>query len=118
VGLTEAGFAPGDRMGLYVQNDPAFVIGLLGAWKAGGAAVAINPMNKARELRHLLVDSGARALLCLDELYDAVARHLRPEQVVTLTAFAGLMIATNVFNNALRVDLDDYLLPFRKGARR
>jgi len=27
--------------------------------------------------------------------------------------FGGMMIATNVFNNALRVDLDDYLLPFR-----
>jgi alkylhydroperoxidase family enzyme len=52
-----------------------------------------------------------------DELYAAVARHLHPEQVVTLTAFGGLMIATNVFNNALRVDLDEYLLPFRKGAR-
>ena len=35
-----------------------------------------------------------------------------------LTAFGGLMIATNVFNNALRVDLDDYLLPFRKGVGR
>ena len=53
-----------------------------------------------------------------DETYSAVARHLDPAQVVTLTAFGGLMIATNVFNNALRVDLDDYLLPFRKGARR
>ena len=39
-----------------------------------------------------------------------------PPQIVTLTAFGGLMIATNVFNNALRVDLDEYLFPFRKGA--
>ena len=53
-----------------------------------------------------------------DEVYSAVARYLDPAQIVTLTAFGGLMIATNVFNNALRVDLDDYLLPFRKGARR
>lgn len=53
-----------------------------------------------------------------DEQYAAVARHLRPEQMVTLTAFGGLMIATNIFNNALRVDLDEYLLPFRKGAER
>jgi hypothetical protein len=53
-----------------------------------------------------------------DELYAAVARHLSPEQTVTLTAFGGLMIATNVFNNALRVDLDEYLLPFRKGSPR
>jgi long-chain acyl-CoA synthetase len=74
VGLLDAGFAPGDRLAVYVQNNPAFVVGLLGAWKAGGAAVAINPMNKARELTYLLGDSGATALLCLEELYDGVAR--------------------------------------------
>jgi long-chain acyl-CoA synthetase len=74
VALAEGGFAPGDRVGVYVQNDPAFVIGLLGAWKAGGAAVAINPMNKARELTYLLSDSGATALLCLEQLYESVAR--------------------------------------------
>ncbi|GAA5170853.1 hypothetical protein GCM10023321_68590 [Pseudonocardia eucalypti] len=73
-GLAAHGFAPGDRLAVYTQNNPAFVIGLLGAWKAGGAAVAINPMNKARELTYLLADSGATALLCLDELYESVAR--------------------------------------------
>jgi alkylhydroperoxidase family enzyme len=49
-----------------------------------------------------------------DELYGNLARYFQPAQIVTLTAFGGLMIATNVFNNALRVDLDDYLQPFRK----
>ncbi|SFL63981.1 AMP-binding protein [Geodermatophilus ruber] len=90
-GLAEAGFAPGDRMGLYVQNDPAFVIGLLGAWKAGGAAVAINPMNKARELTYLLTDSGATALLCLEDLYASVARGVLPEtQVRTVVTCSPL----------------------------
>lgn len=74
VGLVEQGFAPGDRLAVYLQNNPAFVVGLLAAWKAGGAAVAINPMNKARELTYLLSDSGATALLCLEELYESVAR--------------------------------------------
>ena len=72
--LVARGFRPGDRLALYLQNNPAFVVGLLGAWKAGGAAVAVNPMNKERELAYLLGDSGARALLCLDELYGSVAR--------------------------------------------
>jgi alkylhydroperoxidase family enzyme len=49
-----------------------------------------------------------------DELYAPLASFLRPEQIVTLTAFGGLMIATNIVNNALNVDLDDYLWPFRK----
>ena len=72
--LVARGFRPGDRLALYLQNNPAFVVGLLGAWKAGGAAVAVNPMNKERELAYLLGDSRARALLCLDELYGSVAR--------------------------------------------
>ena len=74
VSLVEHGFAAGDRLAIYTQNNPAFVVGLLGAWKAGGSAVAINPMNKARELTYLLADSGATALLCLEELYTSVAR--------------------------------------------
>lgn len=34
VTLREHGFGDGDRLGLYVQNNPAFVIGLLAAWRA------------------------------------------------------------------------------------
>ncbi len=49
-----------------------------------------------------------------DDLYARLAAFLTPEQVVTLTAFGALMIATNVVNNALRVDLDEYLWPYRK----
>jgi len=51
-----------------------------------------------------------------DDLFHRLGSHFSPAQLVSLTAFAGLMIATNVFNNALRVDLDDYLQPFRKSA--
>ncbi|RKT82124.1 long-chain acyl-CoA synthetase [Saccharopolyspora antimicrobica] len=76
VALQDNGFQQGDRLGVYVQNDPAFVVAVVAAWKAGGAAVVINPMNKARELSYLLADSGATALLCLDELHDSVAREV------------------------------------------
>jgi alkylhydroperoxidase family enzyme len=49
-----------------------------------------------------------------DELYGRLAAFLDPGQVVTLTAFGALMVATNVFNNALKVDLDEYLYAFRR----
>jgi alkylhydroperoxidase family enzyme len=49
-----------------------------------------------------------------DELFAGLAAYFTPAQLVTLTGFGGLMIATNIFNNALRVDLDDYLQPYRK----
>jgi alkylhydroperoxidase family enzyme len=52
-----------------------------------------------------------------DELFDGLASRLDSAQIVALTAFGGLMVATNLFNNALRVDLDEYLTGYRKGGR-
>ncbi len=72
-GLIDSGFTRGDRVALYLQNVPQFVIGLVAAWKAGGIAVSINPMNRERELELLLRDSGARVLVCLQSLYQDVA---------------------------------------------
>jgi long-chain acyl-CoA synthetase len=71
--LLDGGLARGDRVALYLQNVPQFVIGLVGTWKAGGIAVSINPMNRARELELLLNDSGATVLVCLESLYRDVA---------------------------------------------
>ena len=47
-----------------------------------------------------------------DELYASVGAHYTDEQVVLLVAFAGQMIATNVFNNVLEVAVDEYLYPY------
>jgi alkylhydroperoxidase family enzyme len=52
-----------------------------------------------------------------DQMYADLAAHFAPEQIVALTAFGAIMLATNVFNNALRVDLDQYLEPFRVRAK-
>ena len=72
-GLADAGSAAGDRVALFLQNVPQFIIAMLGIWKAGGIAVAVNPMNKERELDLILRDCGATALVCLDDLYQDVA---------------------------------------------
>ncbi len=49
-----------------------------------------------------------------DGLFARLAAAFTDEQIVALTAFGALMVATNVFNNALDVDLDGYLEPYRK----
>ena len=88
--LISNGFEPGDRLGLYLQNDPAFLYGLIAAWKAGGAGVCINPMNKQRELTYLIKDSGAGMLLCLDSLYeDVVAEVLAAGEVALKTVIVS-----------------------------
>ena len=80
--LAAHGVAPGDRVALYLQNVPQFVIAQIGTWKAGGVAVAVNPMNRERELEVLLADSGARVLVCLESLYRDVASAVVPRTAV------------------------------------
>ena len=72
--LARAGLAPGERLAVYLQNSPEFVIAVLAAHRAGLVVVPLNPMYRAVELEHILVDSGARAVILLDEL----APHLDP----------------------------------------
>jgi long-chain acyl-CoA synthetase len=72
--LADGGVTAGDRVVLYLQNVPQFLIALYGTWKAGGIVVSANPMLKGKELRGLLDDSGATALVCLEVLHRDVAR--------------------------------------------
>ncbi len=76
--LLARGFGRGDRLAVYLQNVPQFVIAMVATWKAGGIMVSINPMSRQRELTHLLADSGASVLICLDDLYESVAREVVP----------------------------------------
>jgi long-chain acyl-CoA synthetase len=76
--LVETGFAPGDRLGIYLQNVPQFVIAILAAWKAGGIAVAINPMNREREIGILFDDCQPKALICHGSLYESFVTKLGP----------------------------------------
>jgi long-chain acyl-CoA synthetase len=72
--LKERGVTSGDRIALYLQNIPQFLIGLYGAWKIGAIVVLCNPMLKQHELEYHLNDSGAKGLICLESLYETVAR--------------------------------------------
>jgi len=49
-----------------------------------------------------------------DPVYRGVAAFLEPPRMVALTALGGMMIATNVVVNALELDLDEYLWPYRR----
>ncbi|MFT4031961.1 MAG: hypothetical protein QM669_06045 [Siphonobacter sp.] len=46
------------------------------------------------------------------DLFDAIRQTFTLPELVELIAFAGQMIATNVFNNVLETDLDEYLLAY------
>ncbi|MEV6814067.1 AMP-binding protein [Micromonospora sp. NPDC051296] len=61
------------RVAMALPNSPEFVVSLLGALRAGLTAVPVNPGLTGRELRHVLVDSGASVLICTERIRDLVA---------------------------------------------
>jgi alkylhydroperoxidase family enzyme len=81
-----------------------------------------NPDRLKLDEREMAVLEFGRALAVSpfrvpDETYRKVEAYFEPAEMVALTAFGALMVATNVFNNALEVELDEYLQPYRKGVR-
>jgi long-chain acyl-CoA synthetase len=73
VGLHDLGIGRGDRVAVYLQNVPQFLVAMVATWKAGAIMVSVNPMYKARELAEVLEDSGAKGLVALESLYGDVA---------------------------------------------
>ena len=63
---SEAGLARGDRVALMMPNLLQYPVALVGALRAGLVVVNTNPLYTARELRHQLADSGARAIVVLE----------------------------------------------------
>jgi len=61
--LQHCGVKKGDRVLLYMQNSPQFVIGYYAILRADAAVVPVNPMNRSEELRHYVEDSGAALLV-------------------------------------------------------
>ena len=47
-----------------------------------------------------------------DHIYNPVAAQYSKDEVIILIAFAGQMIATNVFNNVIETDIDEYLIEY------
>ncbi|MCB2227750.1 MAG: AMP-binding protein [Desulfarculaceae bacterium] len=70
--LEGQGAKKGDRIALYMQNCPQYVICQLGAHKAGLIVVPCGPMFKAWELEEELTQTGTKIIVCQDELFPNV----------------------------------------------
>lgn len=49
-----------------------------------------------------------------DEIFEPIRQQYSDKEIVVLTAFAGIMIATNIFNNVIHTEIDDYLDVYKK----
>ncbi|GAB3299772.1 class I adenylate-forming enzyme family protein [Parasphingorhabdus pacifica] len=82
--LLEQGFAAGDRLAVYLQNVPQFVIALLAGWKAGGIVVTLNPMYRSHELTTILGDSRPSAVISSEHGWQDVLRPVAAETAVRI----------------------------------
>ncbi|MBL0163276.1 MAG: AMP-binding protein [Xanthomonadales bacterium] len=76
----------GDRIAMMMPNVLQYPVAIAGALRAGLTVVNTNPMYTARELKHQLEDSGAKAIVVLDNFAHTVASVLgqtQPMQVIT-----------------------------------
>src|SRR5450830_756784 len=69
----ECGIVKGDRVLLYMQNSPQFVLAYYGILRANAVVVPINPMNLTNELRHYVGDTGARAAIVAQDIFPQMA---------------------------------------------
>ena len=72
--LERAGVRPGDRVMVFMQNAPQWLMAYYGILRAGAVVVPANPMNKSDELHKLLIDSGAVVIVCASELAAIAAQ--------------------------------------------
>ena len=76
------GLLSGDRVALFLENCPAFVVAYLGTHLAGGIVVLVNTQYQQVELSHILTDAGVR--LCVTSSVGVQA--LLPLELPDLTA--------------------------------
>ena len=77
----------GDRVLLYMQNSPQFIIAYQAILRADAIVIPVNPMNRHAELAHFVSDTGAVAALAGQELASQIIPHLGTG------ALAGLVLA-------------------------
>jgi fatty-acyl-CoA synthase len=67
-----AGVRRGDRVLLFMQNSPQFMIAFYAILRADAMVVPVNPMNLTEELRHYVADSDANVVITGQELLGQI----------------------------------------------
>ncbi len=92
-GLKDIGLKKGDKVLLYLNNTPQWVIAFLGTLFAGGAVVPVSPIYTSHEISYMLGDSGAEIAVCLDTnfCYVSEASKTSPLKKIIYTNLVELL---------------------------
>ena len=102
--LADLGIVKGDRVALYLLNSPQFIIAYFGALKCGATVTPISPVYTSHEVRHQLADSGARAVVCQDILYENVRKSgAAPELVIVTNVNEYLPALKRLFSTKIEI---------------
>ena len=104
--LQGLGLARGDRVALMMPNVPQYPVAVAAVLRAGFVVVNVNPLYTPRELEHQLKDSGAKAIVILEnfaatlqKVFDAV-----PTKKVVVAAMGDMLglIKGAIVNHVVR----------------
>ena len=84
-----AGLSVGDRVAVMMPNVLQYPVVLSGILRAGLVAVNVNPLYTARELKHQLNDSGARAIIVLENFASTLEK-VRNQTDIQTVIVSGL----------------------------
>ncbi len=82
--LNKNGINRGDRVGIYMQNSPQWVISYFGIIRANCVAVPINPMLTEHELEYIISDSECRLIFTTSELVSKVYNVAKQQDILVV----------------------------------
>ncbi|MBC7662728.1 MAG: AMP-binding protein, partial [Caulobacter sp.] len=87
------GFAPGDRVAVMLPNVPQYPVVVAGLLRAGLVVVNVNPLYTPRELEHQLKDSGAKAIVIIENFATTLQHVLKdvPTKKIILASMGDLL---------------------------
>jgi long-chain acyl-CoA synthetase len=86
--LQSKGLTKGDRVALMMPNVLQYPVAIAAVLRAGYVVVNVNPLYTPRELEHQLTDSGAKAIIILENFATTL------EQVIHKTAVKNVVVAS------------------------
>ena len=109
--LQSLGLVKGDRVAVMMPNIPQYPVAVAGILRAGFVVVNVNPLYTPRELEHQLKDSGAKAIVVLENFASTLEKCLpatpvkhivlcakRSDDRLSNTTTAGLVIRIDKSN--------------------
>jgi acyl-CoA synthetase (AMP-forming)/AMP-acid ligase II len=91
--LQGKGLEPGARVAIMLPNIPQFAVTMAGVLRAGYTCVNVNPLYTERELAHQLKDSGATAIVVLENFVATLAEIIdhTPVKHVVIASIGDLL---------------------------